>query len=99
MWCVTLNSLGLISTEVIHVSLVKPVGVTSVIHSITFLSVVGGTVYGTPLNTRSGFVVHPFSGHLIGRGASFGSPGRAPLSAQRTMVSISSCFSDRSFEK
>src|SRR5215813_4005607 len=99
MWCVTLNSLGLISTEVIHVSLVKPVGVVSVIHSITFLSGVGGTVYGTPFNTTSGFVVHPFSGHWIGRGASLGSPCRAPLSTHCTIVSISSCFNDRSFEK
>src|SRR5215813_3019810 len=99
MWCVTLNSLGLISTEVIHVSLVKPVGVVSVIHSITFLSGVGGTVYGTPFNIRSGFVVHPFSGHLTGGSASLGSPCRAPVSTHCTIVSMSAWFSERSLEK
>ena len=60
---------------------------------------VGGTVYGTPFNTRSGFVVHPFSGHSTAGGASLGSPLGAPLSTHCAMVSISSCFSDRSFEK
>src|SRR4029453_9267092 len=94
MWCVTLNSLGLISTEVIHMSLVKPVGVTSGFHSITFLLGVGGTVYGSPFNIRSGFVVHPFSGHLTGGGASLGSPCRAPLSTHCTIVSISACFQE-----
>ena len=95
----TASSLGLISTEVIHVSLVKPVGVTSVIHSITFLLGAGETVYGIPFNTRSGFVVHPFSGHWSGGGASLGSPLGAPLSTHSAMVSISSCFRERSFEK
>src|SRR3989454_12408693 len=99
MWCVTLNSLGLISTEVTQVSLVKPVGVTSVIHSITFLLGVACTVYGIPLMTMSGFVVHPFSGPWIAGGASLGLPCGAPLSTHRTMVSMSSCLSERSFEK
>src|SRR5215510_6381051 len=99
MWCVTLNSLGLISTEVIYMSLVKLVGVTSVIHSITFLSGVGGTVYGTFFNIRFGFVVYPFSGHLTGGGSSLGSPCRVPLSTYCTIVSMSVCFSERSFEK
>src|SRR5947199_9643404 len=84
--------------EVIHVSLVKPVGVTSVIHSITFLLGAAETVYGIPFNTRSGFVVHAFSAHWSGRGPSSGSPLGAPLSTHSAMVSISSCSSDRPLE-
>src|SRR5215471_12654244 len=99
MWCVTDNALGLISTEVTQVSLVKPVGVTSVIHSMTFLGGDAGTLYGIPFTTMSGFVVHPFSGHSTAGGASLASPCGAPLSTHWTMVSISSCFSDGSFEK
>src|SRR5215472_17288405 len=99
MWCVTDNALGLISTDVTQVSLVKPVGVTNVIHSMTFLGVEAGTVYGIPFRTTSGFVVHPLLGHSIAGGGSLGSPCGAPLSTHCTMVLMSSCFSDGSFEK
>src|SRR5215470_2349851 len=99
MWWVTPSSLCLISTDVSQVSFVNPVGVVSVIHSITFLAGAAGTVYGTPFKTRSGFVVHPFSGHWRGGGASLGSPCGAPMSAHLTIVSISLCVNEGSFVK
>src|SRR5215831_8121805 len=99
IWWVTPSSLGLISTEVTQVSLVRPEGVISVIHSITFFAGVAGTVYGTPFRMTSGFAIHPFSAHWMGGGASFGSPCGAPASAHLPMVSISPCLSEGSLEK
>src|SRR5262249_15547493 len=93
------SSLGLISTEVTHVSFVNPVGVVRVIHSITLFFGCAGTVYGTPFKTRSGCAVHPFAGHWIAGGASFSSPAGAPLSAHLEMMPISLCCSEGSFEK
>ena len=43
MWCVTASSLGFTSTDVIHVSFVKPPGMLTVVHSITFFSGRAGT--------------------------------------------------------
>src|SRR5262245_6609479 len=98
MWCVTDSSLGLISTEVTHVSLAKPVGVVSDIHSMTSLLVFAGTVYGTPGKMMSGLAVHPFSGHCRGGGTSFSSPAGAPESAHSAIVSMSFCLREGSFE-
>ena len=76
------SSLGLISMEVIQVSLVNPVGVTSVIHSITFFA--GSAGHGRTAPFRPRFRLGSSSrspATATGGGASLASPSGAPLSA------------------
>src|SRR5678815_126892 len=88
--------LGLISSDVIHVSLVNPLGTRYVTHSTTSFGVCAGTRNSGPLTMTSGLICQPSAGQSIGGGASFGSPSSAPLSAHFTIVSMSFCGSDRS---
>src|ERR1044071_7201773 len=97
MWCVTAGNSGRICTELTQVSLVKPVGITTVIHSITFFFVRAGTSVVGPSTTTSGWIDHP-SGHRTGAGASAALPSGAPASTQRLIVSISRRLSERSLE-
>ncbi|PYR24518.1 MAG: hypothetical protein DMF92_22525 [Acidobacteria bacterium] len=92
-------SLGFSSIDVIQVSFVKPLGTTIEVHSITFWGGCAGTWNAGPLTITSGLICQPSAGHAMGAGASFGSPAGAPLSAHFTIVSMSACFSDRSFAK
>src|SRR5437867_6588295 len=96
MRCVTDRSLGLISSEVIRVSLVKPLGMVMFDHSMTFFGGRAGTRNSGPVTTTSGLICHPSAGHSTGGGASFGSPCGAPASAHFTIVSMSACLSERS---
>src|SRR6185503_6835927 len=97
MWCVTASSLGLISTDVIHVSFVKPLGMFITIHSMTFLSGLAATRNSGPRTIRSGLICQPSGAHSIGAGASLASPCGAPASTHFAIVSICVCDSDRSF--
>ncbi len=79
-----------------QVSLVKPDGMITVIHSTTsFFGLAGTSVVG-PSRMMSGLMAHP-SGHSTAAGASLRSPSGAPASAHFAMVSISFCLSERSF--
>src|SRR5437899_7997263 len=82
--------------EVTQVSSVKPVGMIAVIHSTTLFFGRAGTAVTGPSTIISGWISQP-SAHSTGGGASFGSPGGAPLSAHFAIVSISLCLRDRSF--
>src|SRR5262245_23197015 len=97
MWCVTDSSLGLISSDVTHVSLVKPLGTVTVTHSITFFGGRAGTLKSGSRTIRSGEVCQPSAAHAFGLGASVGFPCGAPASTHLEMVSICVCVKDRSF--
>ena len=62
MWCVTERSLGLISSDVINVSFVKPLGIVMSAHSTTSLGVWAGTRNAGPRTTMSGLICHPATG-------------------------------------
>ena len=96
MWCVTASSLGFTSTDVIHVSFVKPLGMLTVVHSMTFFSGRAGTRNSGPRTIRSGLICQPSGAHSIAGGASFASPCGAPASTHFVMVSICACDSERS---
>jgi hypothetical protein len=93
---VTASSLGLISTDVTHVSFVKPLGIVITTHSMTFFSGLAATRNSGPRTTRSGLICQPSGAHSSGAGASRTSPCGAPASTHCTMVSICVCDSVRS---
>src|SRR5262252_483312 len=99
MWCVTDSSLGLSSSDVTHVSFVKPLGTVTLTHSITFFGGCAGTLKSGRRTIRSGWICQPSVGHTFGLGAAAASPSGAPVSTHLAMVSICAWVSERSFAK
>src|SRR5688572_8740421 len=96
MWWTTAGSLGRISMEVTHVSVLDGKGIATLSQSMTPRA---GTRYSGNATSTSGLICQPFDGHAIGGGASLAAPSTAPPSAHRRIVSTSAGLSDRSLVK